>query len=293
MSQQNITSSEDSVSSKGLKAGKEITIENCKIDIISTDDSIHSNGIIIINDGEFTLSSDDDGIHADTNIVINNGNITISKSYEGIESSYIEINGGTIDITASDDGINVAGGTDGSSMGNRPGQNNFSNVSDSSKKLVINGGDITVDADGDGLDSNGSIYMYGGTVLVKGPTSSGDAPLDFDGECVINGGDLIAYGSSGMLETLSNNSMQNVVVYNTSGNPEDSIVLKDSSGNEVVSFKAEKNYQVLILSNANLKKDVTYTLYINNTQKGTLQINSTVTQKGENNINGFKNMKNF
>lgn len=87
--------SEDSKSSKGLKAGTEITINEGNIDISSTDDSIHSNGIIIINDGTIKLSSRDDGIHADTNIVINNGTIDIIKSYEGIESGYIEINGGT------------------------------------------------------------------------------------------------------------------------------------------------------------------------------------------------------
>lgn len=147
-------SEEDSQSSKGLKAGTEITIESGNIEINSTDDSIHSNGIILINNGTIKTSSGDDGIHADTNVVINNGNITVSKSYEGLESSYIEINGGTISIVASDDGINVAGGNDSSAMGGRPGENNFSSVQDSNRKLVINNGNLTVNATGDGLYSN-------------------------------------------------------------------------------------------------------------------------------------------
>lgn len=67
------STSEDSGSSKRLKAGTEITIDSGNIQITSTDDSIHSNGIIIINDGTMKLSSGDDGIHADTNIAINGG----------------------------------------------------------------------------------------------------------------------------------------------------------------------------------------------------------------------------
>ena len=87
------TTETDSKSSKRLKAGKEITIESGNIEIFSTDDGVHSNGIVVINNGTMNLSSGDDGIHADTSIAIHGGNINITKSYEVIESNYIEING--------------------------------------------------------------------------------------------------------------------------------------------------------------------------------------------------------
>lgn len=190
-----------------------IIVDSGNIDIVSEGDTLHSDNKILINDGEFNLSSGDDGMHADTSLIINGGKINITKSYEGIESSYIEINGGEISVIASDDGINVAGGSDGSSINGRMGQNNFSNISNSNLKLVINGGNITVNASGDGIDSNGSLYIYGGNIFVKGPTSSGDAPLDFNGECVITGGNLVAYGSAGMLESPSNASTQNILMY--------------------------------------------------------------------------------
>ena len=166
-------SSTDSSSSKALKAGKEITIENGTFTINSTDDSVHSNGSVIINNGTFNITSGDDGMHADTSLVINNGTINILKAYEGIESAYIEINGGDISAVTSDDGINVAGGNDSSSIDGRKGQNNFSQVADSNKKLVINGGNIRVNSEGDGLDSNGSMYIYGGNIIVDGPASTG------------------------------------------------------------------------------------------------------------------------
>ena len=286
------TISEDSGSSKGLKAGTEITIDNGNIEVTSTDDSIHSNGIIIINDGDINLSSGDDGIHADTNIAINGGNINITKSYEGIESGYIEINGGTINVVSSDDGINISGGNDSSSMDGRTGQNNFSSIESSNRKLVINNGNITVNASGDGLDANGSIYINGGNVLVEGPTNGGNGALDYDSECVITGGNIIIYGASGMWLNPSNNSTQYSLTFQTSGNSGDEIVLKDSSGNEITSLKTTKSYGVITISNSNIEKGKTYTLYVNGKSIGSLEANSIVTSNSSSNsMQGGKEMQ--
>ena len=286
----NTTSTTDSSSSKGLKAGKEITIEDGDIEIASTDDSIHSNGIIVINNGNLKSSSEDDGIHADTNIVINNGNIDISKSYEGIESSYIEINGGKISVNSSDDGINISGGNDSSAMNGRLGQNNFNELQSSDRKLVINNGDIFVDATGDGLDSNGSMYINGGNIIVAGPTSTGNGALDYDGECVVTGGNLQVYGGNNMWQNPSNNSTQYILTYQASGNSGDEISLKDSSEREITSFKTEKSYGVITISNENITKGNSYTLYVNGTNVGSLEANNIVTSNfsssGMMNMNG-------
>ncbi len=40
----------------------------------------------------------------------------ITESYEGLEAQVVTLNGGEITLTASDDGINSAGGADGSGM---------------------------------------------------------------------------------------------------------------------------------------------------------------------------------
>ncbi len=114
---------------KGLKAVLDVIINNGKFNIDSMDDSIHANNSILIKNGEFVLNSADDGIHADTDLQIANGKIIIEKCYEGLEASKIIVSGGDIDITASDDGINAAGGNDGSGNqnpnfgGQRPDQN--------------------------------------------------------------------------------------------------------------------------------------------------------------------------
>lgn len=285
------TSTEDSKSSKGLKAGNEITINSGNVDINATDDSIHSNGIIIINDGNIKISSGDDGIHADTNIVINSGNIDITKSYEGIESAYIEINGGDITVISSDDGINVAGGNDSSATNGRQGQNSFSEVQDSERKLVINNGDIMVNANGDGLDANGSIYIYGGNIIVAGPTNTGNGGLDYDRECVVAGGKLVIYSSYGMWQNPSDNSTQHVLTFQTSGNPGDVVSIKDDSGTEVISFETEKMYGGITVSNENIKQGKTYTLYVNGTSVASLEANNIITSNSGLNNRGMEQNK--
>ncbi|MBK6647590.1 MAG: carbohydrate-binding domain-containing protein [Anaerolineales bacterium] len=156
-------------SAKGLKAGADVTIAGGAFNIDSADDAIHSNGSLTINGGELQISSGDDGIHADAAITVNNGTLNILKAYEGIES-VITINGGNIHLNASDDGINGSGGADGSSVNGRPGR---TVLGSGNAQVFINGSYRYVNAQGDGLDSNGTMAMSGGTVIVNGPTNNG------------------------------------------------------------------------------------------------------------------------
>jgi hypothetical protein len=94
--------------------------------------------------------------------------------------------GSPIRIVASDDGINAAGGNDGSSINGRPGQNDFR--LSGNYHLYVNGGYIVVDAAGDGLDINGPIDMTDGVVIVNGPTANNNGALDYTGAFTITGG---------------------------------------------------------------------------------------------------------
>ena len=56
-----------------------------------------------------------------------------------------------------------------------------------------------VNCNGDGLDSNGGLYLYGGTQAVFSMKSGGDnSPIDADGTISIQGATVIAAGSRGM-----------------------------------------------------------------------------------------------
>jgi hypothetical protein len=267
-SQGNSADGTDTPSAKGLKAGSSLVISGGTIEIDSSDDAIHSNDTLRIDGGRIVASSGDDGIHADTSLEINGGDITIVKSYEGIESMDISLNGGTLHVTASDDGINAAGGNDASALGGRPGRNTFN--TSASCTLAIHGGYIYVDAAGDGLDINGPITMTDGIVIVNGPTSNRDGAIDYTGSFQLSGGYLVAAGSAGMAQAPSSSSSQDFVMLNlSSGIPAGTLVhIEDADGNSILTFRSAKGYQSLLLSSERLKTGTTYDVYAGGTSTG-------------------------
>lgn len=252
------TTEDTTASAKAVKADGSILINAGIFTIDSSDDSIHSNSNVFINDGTFSISSGDDGIHGDSEVEINGGSITILKSYEGIEGQSIEITGGSIDLVASDDGLNAAGGNDGSALNGRPGQNNFNSESDSFIK--ISGGNLNINANGDGIDANGNLYVSGGETYVAGPSNSGNGALDFDGTGEITGGILIATGFSGMALNFGNTSTQGSILYNASTIQSELVSITDSKGTVLASFTPDKEYNSVVISAPEIKSGGTYTL---------------------------------
>jgi len=265
--EENTDSSSAADSAKGLKAGSAVYITGGKMDIDSADDAVHSNGDVLISAGTLILASGDDGIHADSSLVVDDGAIDIAQSYEGLEGNTITINGGDINVTAGDDGLNAAGGNDGSGFGGRPGENNFAAENGAygtaGTFIRITGGCVAVNAGGDGIDSNGALYAEGGTVLINGPTDNGNGPLDYMSVAEITGGTFVAAGSSGMAQNFSGSSSRNslLVVYSTVQKAGTLVSLLDESGKAILSFAPAKDYQSVVISAPELEQGKTYTLY--------------------------------
>lgn len=251
-------SSKKSYSTKGIKAESEINISGAAINISSTDDGIHANsdsgvletgedgkGIISISGGTITISTGDDGIHADKELNITDGYINVLTSYEGLEAITINISGGQSFVYAADDGINACTG-DGSST----------------PLINITGGyvDVTTGSgDTDGIDSNGSYTQSGGMVFVKGGSSSGQVSgsIDVDGNITITGGTCIALG--GICETPVNSV--NAYVFSSVSFNAGSYCVKDSSGNEIISFTLNNSYSNGWICTSALTTNTEYTLY--------------------------------
>lgn len=255
---------DDEESTKGLKAGSLILIDEGGFEVNSKEDSFHSNGDIEINGGSFTAAAGEDGFHADNNLIINGGSITVSQSYEGLEGQKVTVTGGNIDITASDDGINAAGSSSSSSTGGRPGS------SDSNALITIGGGYIVVNASGDGIDSNGNVAITGGTVLVSGPADNGNDAFDYGGEATVSGGTVILCGSSGMAQGFSDKSEQASFMYtlDSSASAGSSVALTDEKGNVLASFIPAKQYNNVVISTPFLKNGSSYKLVIGGTVSG-------------------------
>ncbi len=108
---------------------------------------------------------------------IDGGTFDITAA-EGIEATYIEVNDGTINITASDDGINAV----------------QKSKSYSTPTVEINGGMLTIimgQGDTDAIDANGNIIVNGGTIDITAQMSS----FDYDGTAQYNGGTIIINGT--------------------------------------------------------------------------------------------------
>lgn len=250
-------SSKKSYSTKGIKAESEINISGAAINISSTDDGIHANsdsgvletgedgkGIISISGGTITISTGDDGIHADKELNITDGYINVLTSYEGLEAITINISGGQSFVYAADDGINACTG-DGTST----------------PLINITGGyvDVTTGSgDTDGIDSNGSYTQSGGMVFVKGGSSSGQVSgsIDVDGNITITGGTCVALG--GICETPVNSV--NAYVFSSVSFNAGSYCVKDSSGNEIISFTLNNSYSNGWICTSALTTNTEYTL---------------------------------
>lgn len=261
---------------KGLKGQGYIFINGGTFDIDSLDDSIHSNGETTINGGKFNMSSGDDGIHSDTALTINDGDININKSYEGLEALTINLAGGTINLVATDDGINAAGGADQSNVGGggrRPpfgGGGGVPGQGSGNGLINITGGYCFIDAAGDGIDANGNITMSGGVIIVNGPTSSGDGAIDYDGSYVLTGGFLIASGSSGMVQAPGTASTQNIVNmrFNSTVSKNTIVNIQDAEGNSIMTYAPTKNFGSFVMSSPDITKGTQYTVYTGGSYTG-------------------------
>lgn len=266
--QNDTATSEDTTSAKGMKAGKDMVISSGTYTFDTSDDAMHCNASMSIQNGAYTIQSGDDGIHGDDTVTVEKGNINIQKSYEGIEGNQVVINGGDIQIVSSDDGINAAGGNDGSSMNGRPGQNTFSS-SQGNGSITFTGGNIYVNASGDGLDSNGNLYIQGGMIIVDGPQDDGNGALDYDGTCEITGGTLIAAGMSGMAQMPSDTSSQSSVMITFDTTQSENTLISLTQGNDmVIAYAPSKKFNNIVISTPTIIQGKEYSIQSGGTITG-------------------------
>ena len=250
------------------------------------DDAVHSDAYVTVTGGTFTISTGDDGMHGDTSLTIGaeggyerDPDITINHSYEGLEGGTVYIYSGRSYVVASDDGVNAAGGSSSGSDPGAGGGNTFNPGGgpggnsggpgggfnpgggnnpggDSSSAgdyyIYIYGGDLFVNCDGDGLDSNGGLYLYGGTQAVFSMKSGGDnSAIDADGTVLIQGASILTAGTAGMDGSAQSGwfgSNQKYTASSTSYSSGKIINAKAGSSSVVFSYSLPKNVNYIMAS---------------------------------------------
>lgn len=214
--------------------------------------TIKCDGAYIQNNGTVKLSSADDGVKSETSITVNGGTLTINKSVEGVEAPNITFNNGNGTITASDDAVNATKGNG--------GENNDGSL------FTMDGGTLSLNSTtGDALDSNGSVAMTGGILVVQGPNSAPEVAMDYNGSFNISGGLLIASGpsSGNMIQGTSSTSSQYSVLirFNSRLAAGTLVNIQNSSGTTLVTYAPLRSAYYLVLSSSELANGKTYKVY--------------------------------
>lgn len=259
------SSTSSTVSAKGLKSDGDITVSGGVIDLNTADDSIHGARLCTIEGGTISVYSSDDALHCDDMLLITGGDITITDCFEGLEAFAIEVHGGTISISAVNDGVNANGPEGWGWGGNTSVTDSVSGYSttyfwqsDGWMDILVTGNTSNM---GDGMDSNGALYITGGHLTVSTPGTYMENGIDGGSVFYISGGEVMAGGASSMQPTPYSSTDQCVAVIYTSGTTGGTLVtLSDSEGNELWSYTIANYFNCLIVSHPSMTLGNTYTV---------------------------------
>ncbi|MBR3561102.1 MAG: carbohydrate-binding domain-containing protein [Oscillospiraceae bacterium] len=136
--------------------------------------------------------------------------------------------------------------------------------------IRITGGNIMIinenAQDADGLDSNGSVYIEGGTILVSLNGNGSNNAIDYGSEnggvAEISGGTIIAAGGASMAESFDATSTQPSIAYTTSAAAGTTVALRNASGTVLLTWDVPCSFTYLVLSSPDMTVGETYTLSI-------------------------------
>lgn len=281
-----VTIGEDD-SARGINAGVSVVIGAGQISIDSADIAIHSKGTITIAAGtvsvKASVGSEADGIHADAALAITGGTVTVAAAYEGIEAVKVTITGGTVTVTSSNDGINAAEHdldeddiAPNAALTIRGGKVTVTSTGDdgidSNGTIVISGGEVVVNPLMDGVDTNGTFTLAGGTVVVNGsPTSDNfeDGVGAVDG-LILTAGTLISAAASASSTRPTPASAQGFASFKLDASqPAGTVMQLVSAGTVVAGYKSSKAYQSVLFSSNKILNGQSYDVYLGGGVSGT------------------------
>lgn len=194
----NISSTDNGITSKD-----DLKVTGGTLNISCVSDALEANDSIAVADGVINISTQKDGFHAEYDeddtvgyVYICGGTLNITAGDDGIHATTIlQIDGGNLNIDAAEcleativqinDGVlNLNAADDGINAARKSGI--------STPLAEFNGGTVTIvmgAGDTDAVDSNGNLIINGGTLDI-----TAQSPFDYDGTAEYNGGTIIVNG---------------------------------------------------------------------------------------------------
>jgi len=151
--------------------------------------------------------------------------------------------------------------------------------------IRITGGNLMIvnenAQDADGLDSNGSIYIEGGTILVSLRGDGSNNAIDYGSEnggvAEISGGTIIAAGGAAMAETFDSTSTQPSIACTANAAAGTTVTLRDADGRVLLTWDVPCSFTHLTISCPDMTIGGTYTLAIDgNEEEITLEESVTI-----------------
>ena len=309
-----------SESKKGISCHGDVTIDDGDITITKSTEGIESKKILTINGGNIDITASDDGFNSGGTGANQNGGFGGGTNMQGGQQGGrgqigrrnsngqggnqmtppempSDQNGGQMippEMSNGQDGNqmtppDMSSDQNGGQMTPPNMQQAEGNEQDSEHHIQINDGNIKIVADADGIDSNGSLFINGGTVTVDAQATGAESAFDTDGAFIVNGGTIIGVSGSGMDESPNSYSAQNVILaYTTSQiSAGDEVKITDSNGKTIAEYTAVKGGSKIVYSSDKLKTGETYTVYASGEEVGSAEIESSITKIGTKSNSGF------
>ena len=319
----NITGSTLNLSSeskKGISCHGDVTIDDGDITITKSTEGIESKKILTINGGNIDITASDDGFNSGGTGANQDGGFGGGTNMQGGQQGGrgrigrrnsngqggnqmtppdmpSDQNGGQMippEMSNGQDGKqmtppDMSSDQNGGQMTPPNMQQAEGNEQDSEHHIQINDGNIKIVADADGIDSNGSLFINGGTVTVYAQATGAESAFDTDGAFIVNGGTIIGVSGSGMDESPNSYSAQNVILaYTTSQiSTGDEVKITDSNGKTIAEYTAVKGGSKIVYSSDKLKTGEMYTVYASGEEVGSAEIESSITKIGTKSNSGF------
>ena len=232
-------------SARGLSAGKSLALSGGTFTLDCSDAALYSVGSTKLSGSRVTISGGDTAITTQQ-LTLSAGDVSILTARRGAVAEDMTLSGGSLSITAAEEGMTLSGGYDKSE----------SDPAADLRKMTVTGGSLSICAGTHALDIGGSLFQSGGSLLLGSDREQN--PLRA-ATAYISGGTLLAAGPLPEEPQLYTSLPRiSVELWLTGGRPLTVTAAEEST--PMLSFTPETSVGYVTLISDALEKDTTYYL---------------------------------